>query len=273
MKLKEQAGHRGFTLIELLVVIAIIAILAALLLPALAKAKEKANQAYCLNDLKQWGLSQNMYVDDNNQRYPWPRYQVSSTVQQDNPSWGDLANFLQAGQGNDVWFNALPPYINSKPLSYYAIVNDGIKTYNTGKSIFQCPTTVFDQGSAELNPNIRPLFQYGMNSKALDGLPANAVLKSSMIAHPSAFVMFTEGRCRLGETPYYGTSENSSDLATPQVYTTRFSSRHSAGAQMAFSDGHAAWFKYAYVTYNNGAKPADPGNPDINWSCDGHTVP
>jgi prepilin-type N-terminal cleavage/methylation domain-containing protein/prepilin-type processing-associated H-X9-DG protein len=63
-------GQRAFTLIELLVVIAIIGILASMLLPALAKAKESARRIACVNDLRQLGFAVRMYVDDNEGQFP-----------------------------------------------------------------------------------------------------------------------------------------------------------------------------------------------------------
>ena len=279
--LKPSRRSGAFTLIELLVVIAIIAILAAMLLPALASAKKKAQQISCVSNLKQWGLAQSMYVDDNAQTFPQTKIPdgtpgAAPGYNEDNPTWADLNNFYnhKPQSGMDAWFNALPPYLHQPPLYYYAIQNGtlGYTQYNTGKSIFTCPTAIIDP---TVDPYTRVAFQYGMNSKGLNDFPNLINLKVSMIKNPSAFVLFSDGRTLTTETPFYGGATKAADICKPQVYTTAVSSRHNAGANLSFSDGHASYFKYSYITFNDTAqsKAGDPGNPDINWSCDGIAVP
>jgi prepilin-type N-terminal cleavage/methylation domain-containing protein len=283
MKMKH---NRAFTLIELLVVIAIIAILASMLLPALTRAKLKAQKAACLCNARQWGLADTMYLDDQNQTFPFPRFQVSSTTDQDNPSWLAINGYHNMGQGDDVWFNALPRYVANKAMYTWAY---DPPTFFGAKSIFYCPTALA-QGifvgdatatTGNMIPGARPLFGYGMNSKSLANENLNGFverLKSSMVAHPSAFVLFSDVRYRSVENPYYGTPVNRTILGTPHGYTTRFSSRHENGGIITFSDGHASFYKYDYVV-SDGVKNAnilpgkDPGNVDINWDADGQRVP
>jgi len=289
----------GFTLIELLVVIAIIAILAAMLLPTLARAKLKGQQAACLSNLKQWGLADTMYLDDNNQTFPYPRFQDSyaGTADQDNPVWLSIPTYHNQHHGDDVWFNALPSYVANKPMWSWA--NDPTHFYGS-KSIFTCPTA-YSQGFApgdtvaatdryDMIPGVRPLFQYAMNSKSIANenisLGGPTVLRMAMVAHASSFVLFSEVRNRSDDMPFFPMGDaNQFLLATPHCYSTRFSSRHGQGGIITFGDGHAAYFKYKYVVSDGTAVcpsgptagqlvPAghDPGRPDLNWDCEGFPV-
>ena len=264
MKLK-----RGFTLIELLVVVAIIAILAAMLLPALARAKERANRTACLSNLRQWGMALTMYGDDNRQILP--DFSIANNTpsapagyDQDNIHWSDLASFAAGGFGNSAWFNALPPYVSQKALWQYAA---DPAHFVAGRSIFNCPTARFLP--AEVDPLNRVPFSYGINSKGTNGLvPASSPFRATAVLHPSAFVFYSDVRANSGETPFYGANPLH-DLAAARGSLNHLSSRHSAGANLTFLDGHAQYFKYSYLAYQEGTKIGDPGNHDINWSYDG----
>jgi prepilin-type N-terminal cleavage/methylation domain-containing protein/prepilin-type processing-associated H-X9-DG protein len=112
---RNRTETRGFTLIELLVVIAIIAILAAILFPVFAKAREKARQITCASNLKQMGLGLLQYAQDNDETYPLDWFSPQSTPPNTNGICAGMTDAagVQDGLGCYKWMDAIYPYVKS----------------------------------------------------------------------------------------------------------------------------------------------------------------
>jgi len=228
-----QRRNQGFTLIELLVVIAIIAILASILFPVFARARENARRTSCLSNLKQLGLGAMMYVQDYDESYPLAQTYIPTDANTPGGIWWN---------NTWAWQQTLHPYTKSMQVALCPsgdIYNNASNPLNSSASNYGANLLLFGDGN---EPPVK--------------LPAVvAASKTYMLMDAGVYYMEyrTVTKLALDASNIYlpGTGEigakTCNQTSVPWRQKDCQSGRHFGGVNMAFADGHVKWIKSSEV--------------------------
>lgn len=275
-------SRKAFTLIELLVVIAIIAILAAILFPVFAQAREKARQTMCLSNMKQIGLGMMQYEQDNNETYAARYFDYC-------PQGAAIP--CSTGFTRAVWMDLIYPYIKQ----HGGVTNANGNTSKSPEGVFVCPdspmpnsvnSTIaktyqsyamvcdFDlDANCVQNPNTctgKGYVYHGIDASLTDAMvpaPASSIFvgeapdcgkRSAWVtecADPTSRICQPQRDLSGNELPdkHYHVANNWN--AHTDITNLHGDQRHSGGSNYAFFDGHAHWYQI-WQTVPTAANPS-----------------